>query len=165
MAGQRETSLLDVEADDFLKGLEAAFADLQIKTEQGLEAIAIKVVNRAKAFCPVATGRLRSSITAGAVEHDDQGPYVDVGVGLDALNSGVQAAQNSIYVRVSAGKRVSRKLVGKAQSTHVNYAPFVEFGTSKMAAQPFLRPALAEVAGYAGTTIAGQGGRKPRKKS
>lgn len=28
--------------------------------------------------------------------------------------------------------------------TNVEYAPYVEFGTSKMAAQPFLKPAIAD---------------------
>lgn len=36
----------------------------------------------------------------------------------------------------------SRGLVGVV-GTDVHYAPYVEFGTSRMAAQPFLRPALA----------------------
>lgn len=32
--------------------------------------------------------------------------------------------------------------------TNVDYAAFVEFGTSRQRAQPYLRPALAEVVGY-----------------
>lgn len=39
--------------------------------------------------------------------------------------------------------------------TNVEYAPFVEYGTSRAPAQPFLRPALAEVAGYIGTEVGG----------
>lgn len=39
--------------------------------------------------------------------------------------------------------------------TNVEYAPFVEFGTSRAPAQPFLRPALAEVAGYIATEVGG----------
>jgi HK97 gp10 family phage protein len=35
----------------------------------------------------------------------------------------------------------SRGLVGTV-GTNVTYAPYVEFGTSRMRAQPFLRPAL-----------------------
>lgn len=37
--------------------------------------------------------------------------------------------------------------------TNVAYAPFVEFGTSTSPAQPFLRPALAEAAGYIGDEV------------
>lgn len=32
--------------------------------------------------------------------------------------------------------------------TNVSYAPFVEFGTSRQRAQPFLLPAVAEATGY-----------------
>jgi HK97 gp10 family phage protein len=41
--------------------------------------------------------------------------------------------------------------------TDVEYGPFVEFGTRKMRAQPFMRPALAEASGYFGQTILGGG--------
>lgn len=34
--------------------------------------------------------------------------------------------------------------------TNVNYAPHVEFGTVRMTARPYLRPALAVAAGYLG---------------
>jgi HK97 gp10 family phage protein len=34
-----------------------------------------------------------------------------------------------------------------AVGTNVEYAPYVEFGTSKMSAQPFLRPALTAAGG------------------
>jgi len=43
-------------------------------------------------------------------------------------------------IRVRAGGRVRNPKTGQL----VNYASYVEFGTSKMAAQPFLRPAYVE---------------------
>lgn len=47
---------------------------------------------------------------------------------------------NSIYVRTpKRGQRV----IG----TDVDYAPHLEFGTSKMAARPFMRPMLEELRG------------------
>lgn len=42
--------------------------------------------------------------------------------------------------------RDSRGLVGVV-GTDVNYAPYVELGTSRSGAQPFLRPALASEVG------------------
>lgn len=70
---------------------------------------ALQVVNTAKSFCPVDTGRLRDSISW------------ELGtVGL---------------------------LPAARVGTNVEYAPFVELGTRYMAAQAFLRPALAAVAG------------------
>lgn len=39
--------------------------------------------------------------------------------------------------------------------TNVEYAVFVEYGTTRAAAQPFLRPALAEAVGYAASELGG----------
>jgi len=69
----------------------------------------ILVANRAKALCPVDTGRLRSSIA----------------VTTDPTSSGLV---------VSVG-------------SNVEYAGYVENGTSRMRARPYLRPALDQVIG------------------
>lgn len=45
--------------------------------------------------------------------------------------------------------------------TSVTYGPYVEYGTSKARAQPFMRPALAEAAGFFGPTMTGAGGGLP----
>lgn len=47
--------------------------------------------------------------------------------------------RNSIHGSVEAG--TSKEVVGKV-ATSTDYAPYVEFGTSRMGAQPFLWPAL-----------------------
>lgn len=118
MAGQaRSSSGIDVDSTAFLIGLQAAVANLKVDGEKGLARVGLRVQNAAREFCPVQTGRLRSSIQS-VPGKDTQGPYVDVG-------------------------------------TNVEYAPYVEFGTSRQPAQPYLRPALAEVAGYIGTEVAG----------
>lgn len=65
---------------------------------------AVSVDRAAKGYCPVDTGRLRSSIN-WRLATDSQGLLAVIG-------------------------------------TNVEYAPYVEFGTGRMGAQPFLRPAL-----------------------
>jgi len=88
--------------------MRTAFERLEFRSRSQLVRMAIRVVNRAQEYCPVDTGRLRSSIhwDQGV---DAQGFHVDVG-------------------------------------TNVNYSAFVEYGTRFQHAQPYLRPALAEVA-------------------
>lgn len=110
MAGQRRTSSIDVDAADFMRGLQRALDKLELQTERDLLRLAIRVQNNARELCPVDTGRLRSSIMHVPGE-DARGPYVDVG-------------------------------------TNVEYATHVEYGTSRMSAQPFLRPAFAEAVRY-----------------
>ncbi|MBS1170026.1 MAG: hypothetical protein H6R01_944 [Burkholderiaceae bacterium] len=50
------------------------------------------------------------------------------------------ATQQTFYIGVRAGKRA--KTTKKGQKLDAFYARFVEFGTSKMAAKPFMRPAF-----------------------
>lgn len=52
-------------------------------------------------------------------------------------------------LRSSISHRLGRDARGPYAEvgTNVQYAPFVEFGTRRAAAQPYLRPALAEAAG------------------
>ena len=76
--------------------------EIEDGVNRAMEAIGKDVMERAKEYCPVDTGRLRDSIT---YETGD----MSVAVGSD-----------------------------------VEYAAYVELGTSKMAAQPYLRPALEE---------------------
>jgi HK97 gp10 family phage protein len=40
-------------------------------------------------------------------------------------------------------RETARTIVGEV-APHVSYAPYVEFGTWKMAAQPYMRPAYEE---------------------
>lgn len=73
------------------------------------------------------TGRLRNSITFGTVENqgssytykDDEG-----NVYIDEVGTGIKDGE--VYI-----------------GTNVEYAPYVELGTSKMSAIPFLKPAAS----------------------
>jgi hypothetical protein len=98
-------SEIEFDATAFMASLQRAVATIKIESEAELWAFALNTQNLARLFCPVDTGRLRSSIQASKGT-DAQGAYADIG-------------------------------------TNVNSAAFVEFGTRFMAAQPYLRPALA----------------------
>ena len=76
------------------------------------------VVQRARELCPVDTGRLRNSIT----HRMGGGGFSFPGMGA------------------AVGKEVT---VG----SNVEYAAYVELGTSRTDAQPFLRPAAEDYAG------------------
>ena len=88
-------SMIKSNVDEYLKQVDAAKA-------RGLEAVGLTAERYAKALCPVATGRLRNSISH-AVEGD------------------------SVYI-----------------GTNVEYAVYVEKGTRKMQAYPYLKPAAQD---------------------
>jgi HK97 gp10 family phage protein len=69
---------------------------------------------------------LRSAIAFSEVRRDARGVFVDVGVTMQDLAN-------------ASG--------GDGTQPTANYAVFVEYGTTKMRAQPFMRPALAEASG------------------
>lgn len=93
--------------------------------EKALQMIGLQMEGRAKETITekeaVDTGRLRGSITyATQKEH----------------STGSPPAKGSDY---SAGSVDKNKV---AVGTNVEYAPYIEFGTYKMASRPYLRPTL-----------------------
>jgi len=78
--------------------------------------------NRAKQIVPVDTGALQRSIRREPDAHAEDDGFI---VGISAGGGGV------------ANPRTGRE---------VDYAGYVEFGTSRARAQPYLRPALMEAA-------------------
>lgn len=75
------------------------------------------------------TGRLRNSITfALSGEEANAKSYTD--------------DEGRVYSTL--GTADGKKLEGVYIGTNVEYAPYVEMGTSRMAARPFLRPAATE---------------------
>jgi HK97 gp10 family phage protein len=152
MAGQRLYSILEVDSAAFRDGLREALEGLKVNSRKELATVGAKVRDRARALCPVDTGWLKSSISFRTGE-DNTGPFIEVGV-LD------------VPANPKAMKRIASKYIGQAargqKLSHVSpneYGYYVEFGTIKMGAQPFLRPALAEVTGFSAGTISG-----PRQK-
>lgn len=93
-----------------LENLAARLGDL---SQEALEELAERIVEDAKALCPVDTGSLKRSIR---FERDPSG-----GVIVAAGGGGV---------------------VNPRTRREVDYAAYVEFGSSRAPAQPFLQPAL-----------------------
>lgn len=152
MAGQRLYSILEVDSAAFRDGLREALDGLRVNSRKELATVGAKVRDRARALCPVDTGWLKASISFRTGE-DKVGPYIEVGV-LDI--PAVPLAKSRILAKYAGQTARGQKL------SHVSpneYGYYVEFGTIKMAAQPFLRPALAEVAGFSAGSISG-----PRQK-
>lgn len=104
------TQSINLDAEGFMRSLQAHLATLEVETEADLVRVGLRVQSLARSYCPVDTGRLRSSIVMRK-GRDGMGFYVEVG-------------------------------------TSVSYAPFVEFGTSRRRAQPFLTPAIAQASGF-----------------
>jgi HK97 gp10 family phage protein len=91
---------------------------------------ALLISNSAKNKAPYKTGTLRRSIHVGNhtkesapdfTPNEKEGTYSDIG-----------------------GKKVTSHSATLLVGTNLEYAKYQEYGTSKMAAQPFLRPALDE---------------------
>lgn len=84
---------------------------LNERAMDGLQKCGEVLREHARNYCPVDTGALQESIDFAVV-----GKYVVLYAGGDSLTHG-------------------------GSDKHVDYAGYVEFGTSRMAAQPYLRPA------------------------
>ena len=104
--------------------------ELDIKVEIALEMVGLEAEKYAKMKCTVDTGLLRNSIT-----HALDGETTAISEYQD--NAGKQSGSYKGNVpKVSSGKRAV--FIG----TNVEYAPYVEFGTSKQDPQPYLKPAV-----------------------
>ncbi len=96
--------------------------------ERGMMAIGIEAESNAKDICPVDTGRLRNSITfatsttQGAANNRD-------GQSADANDYATHGnpESGSVYI-----------------GTNVEYAPYIEEGSSRRKARPFLKTALTK---------------------
>lgn len=93
---------------------------------------------------------VRVVLDRGAIDRVLESPQGDVGrelarraVSVDRAAKGACPVdtgrlRSSINWRLASDSRGLLAIVG----TNVEYAPFIEFGTRRMGAQPFLRPAL-----------------------
>lgn len=103
---------------------------------QGVAA-GIKVIrDEAKAKAPVYTGPVREG-------HPPPGTLKRaISAGRSNRDSGPGKEVANVFVRQSKNGSVGQKGVKKYGKFDAYYAKFVEFGTSKMAARPYLRPAF-----------------------
>ena len=98
------------------------------KKAKALEMLGLLAEGYAKRLCTVDTGRLRNSIThatsafPGAVDYTD-----NHGRDFHDAKAGRTPEQEYVYI-----------------GTNVEYGPYVELGTVRTAAKPFLRPAVAD---------------------
>lgn len=112
--------------------------------EKALDEVAEKVLtmwgmqaeSAAKRLCPVDTGLLRNSITYAVAGE---------GVANPTYRSNTGSESGSYQGQAQADKGGARHVyIG----SNVEYAPYQELGTSKMAAQPYLRPAIEQNRDY-----------------
>ena len=102
--------------------------DIEGKKAKALEIIGLVVEGYAKRMCTVDTGRLRNSITHATQSNTGQDTYSD--------NDGKQFGGGSAHTAPTE----DMVCIG----TNVEYAPYVEMGTVRTPAQPFLKPAAAD---------------------
>lgn len=94
--------------------------------QKTLEAIGLKAIGYAQLLCAVDTGRLRNSLT-----------FVTATARGDANTQNGESASAEDYSPHGLPDE-DAVVIG----TNVEYAPYVEMGTSKTKAQPFLAPAI-----------------------
>jgi len=97
---------------------------IRYKAVDGLDIVGTAIEGWARDLCTVLTGNLRGSITH-ATKWKGQSRVAEPASQEDA----VPLPTDDFAVRIGTG---------------VEYASYIEFGTSKMSAQPYLRPAVKD---------------------
>jgi HK97 gp10 family phage protein len=93
--------------------------------KDSLKKATLVAVSEAKKQCPVKTGRLRSSITFA--------------ISGEGGNTARFKGEEVTSIKEPAAKD---KEIVAAVGTDVKYAPYVEYGTDRQMAQPYLSPGL-----------------------
>ena len=105
-------------------------AEIENRAMDRLEKAGEAVANRARGIVPVGTGLLKSTIRVTRLKGDPK-----------------------LNIRVYAGNRVQGGSSKKGAARGAFYAHMVEYGTVKMKARPFLRPALNASKGEIKNTV------------
>lgn len=102
--------------------------DMLKNRAKALEMIGLLAEGYAKRLCAVDTGRLRNSTTHSTSSFPGVGSYEDNnGNKFNDAKAKEKPEENAVYI-----------------GTNVEYAPYVELGTTRTPEQPFLRPAMAD---------------------
>ena len=140
-------------ADVTIKDHSKEFLDaMDDAIDKALEMIGLKAEGYAKRLCPVDTGLLRNSIThARAGESFSHSYHATYGSntytnkkGETVRRSATSKNAGSVGVGTFSGSVGSSDEKAEYIGTNVEYAAYVEMGTSRTAAQPFLEPAAKD---------------------
>lgn len=125
--------------------------ELREKIPVALEKCGLVAEGYAKRLCPVDTGLLRNSITHAL---DGESPAISMyraSKGSNRSKSGKRISANSknagfVGVGFYSGSMPSEPGTTRAVyvGTNVEYAPYVEMGTSRTDAKPFIKPSIAD---------------------
>lgn len=123
--------------DDLQRRLRASDAALARALGPGLQAGAQVVSRDAKKRVPVWTGKLQRSLGPGKVEGSGKDQLIRVGIrpGFGSPSKGRS---------VKGQTRKEREAMPWNRGEPRIYGPFVELGTRKMRARPYLVPAMTE---------------------
>ena len=113
--------------------LDRIVRDCGMKAEEVVRRMAFEVEGAAKQMAPYDTTALRNSIYTVTEKEDN----------YQAAASDAQGSRPGVQTEPHPKPGPSEARVGPC----VEYAEFQEFGTSKMAAQPYLVPAIEQVRG------------------
>ena len=118
-----ESNIVEVKitdnSDEILSRMDTAI-------EVAFEKIGQVAEGYAKRLCPVDTGRLRNSITHATASYPGIGTYQDnAGNEFNDATADSTPEKNAVYI-----------------GTNVEYAPYIELGTTRTKAQPYLKPAV-----------------------
>lgn len=114
------------------QGFDALRVTLNEKLKDHVPELGELVVRRAKELSPYDTGHNRRSITMDAfVDGERVGAQVESGFTVDSATLGVKARGPSFRIYTQSG-----------------YGAFLELGTRRMPAQPYIYPAFEQMQAY-----------------
>lgn len=122
--------------------------ELEEQIPVALEAVGLQAETYVKMKCPVDTGLLRNSIThVVSGEHISKSYHAEYGSNRSKKGNRLRASsKNAGKVNVGSIEGTIGNADEKAVyvGTNVEYAPYVEYGTSAQKPQPFFKPGIMD---------------------
>lgn len=125
--------MIDVTLSINANNVDQVMTDLKEELDIALEMVGMAAEGDAAKMCVADTGRLRNSISFSTKTNNTAKSY-----SWKDSTKGRGTKAGSDVTESHGGEQEGKVYIG----TNVTYAEHVEYGTSKMAAQPFLRPAI-----------------------